>query len=208
MPRFPAAPDFGAALPSFGASEETLAFLANRRSTPVRMLGKPGPTREDLQQILHLAMRVPDHRCLSPWRFLVFEGQARQKAGDIFAARFAALNRQASAEDIAIEQNRFTFAPVVVAVISSPDHEHKTPVWEQELSAGALCYNLLLVAKAAGWAGNWLTQWMAFDSQIAVQFGLKDQERFAGFIHLGTAKNALKERRRPALGDHLRYWPS
>ncbi|PHS26897.1 MAG: nitroreductase [Robiginitomaculum sp.] len=208
MPRFPAAPAFGAEMPSTGASEETLSFLANRRSTPVRMLGAPGPSGEDLQSILQLAMRVPDHRCLFPWRFLVFEGPARQKAGDIFAARFATLNPDAAEKDVACEQERFNAAPVVVAVISSPDHDHKTPVWEQELSAGALCYNLLLVANAAGWAGNWVTHWMAFDSQIAAQFGLKGRERFAGFIHLGTAKSNLKERRRPLLDERLGYWTS
>ncbi len=93
-------------------------------------------------------------------------------------------------------------------MFSSPDRNHKTPVWEQELSAGALCFQLLLAANAAGWAGVWLTEWLAFDPVICAAFGQKEGERVAGFIYLGTAKGMIKERPRPDMNDRISFWPA
>ncbi|MDQ7019197.1 MAG: nitroreductase [Robiginitomaculum sp.] len=206
MSLYPEAPAADAMLAASHPNAKVLAFLNVRRSFPAAALKEPGPNREEISQILRLAMRVPDHRRLSPWRVMVFDGSARARAGEVFAARYRELNPRASVEELDRERRRFCCAPLVIAVISSPDHDHKTPVWEQELSVGALCFNLLLVANAAGWAGSWLTGWMAFDRQIAKEFGLQDHERFAGFFHLGTAKDKVKERPRPVVEPLLSYW--
>lgn len=207
MIAYPEAPAADAMLAASQSNEHMLAFLNARRSFPAAALKEPGPNPEEVSQIVRMAMRVPDHRRLAPWRVIVFGGEARADAGEVFAARHLELNPNATLEELDRERRRFCCAPLVIAVISNPDGSHKTPVWEQELSVGALCFNLLLVANAAGWAGTWLTGWMAFDRQISREFGLHDHERFAGFIHLGTAKEKVKERPRPTTESLLSYWP-
>ena len=183
-----------------------LEFLNTRRSCPAPMLQDPGPDRAELAGILRLAARVPDHRRLTPWRFLIFSGDARRQAGDLFAERYGQLHDGVSKDDLAREQRRFCCAPVVVAVIFSPDTGHKTPLFEQQLSTGALCYNVLLAANASGYAGSWLTGWMASDDEIAAAFGLGEDESIAGFIHLGSADTEVRERPRPDMEKLVAFW--
>lgn len=187
-------------------SAEARRLIGLRRSVSKRSLIEPGPSGDQLDTLLTVAARVPDHRRLAPWRFLVFEGDAR----DAFNQRAVEVQRQedpdATETMLADTAGYFTRAPVVVAIISSPDITHKTPVWEQELSCGALCYNLLLAANASGWAGCWLTEWIAFSSGINSILGLTEHERIAGFIYLGTAKDAPQERLRPDLASKIARW--
>ena len=180
--------------------------IALRRSASKRGLIAPGPTKAQLNDLLTVATRVPDHRRLAPWRYLVFSGDAR----DAFNQRAVDIQRQedpdATDTMLADTAGYFTRAPVVIAVISSPDVTHKTPVWEQELSVGALCFNLLLTANASGWAGCWLTEWIAFSTGINALLGLTEHERIAGFIYLGTAKESPQERMRPDSAAKIEYW--
>lgn len=206
MPTIPPAPAPDAMLDAAQPNGTVLEFLNARRSCSAPLLREPGPTPEQLDDILRLAARIPDHRRLAPWRFLIFEGEARHQAGDLIARRYAQCQPSASEEDLALERRRFSTAPIIVAVISSPDFEHKTPVWEQELSAGALCYNLLLVANAAGFAGNWLSYWMAFDAPLCASFGVQAHERIAGFIYLGTNNDKVPERPRPLVKTLTSRW--
>lgn len=187
-------------------SRDARDLLALRRSAGSRMLTTPGPSSDALIELLHVAARVPDHRKLGPWRFIVFDGDARRKFSDASVEIFKNNNPEASEKDIAIEAGRPLRAPAMVAVISSPDTEHKTPVWEQELSTGAVCYNLLLAANAAGWAGVWLTEWMAFDDDISDVLGLSDSERVAGFIYLGTGIAKSPERPRPDISSRISHF--
>jgi nitroreductase len=180
---------------------DTLALLKLRRSVPPQFLSAPGPDSSQLDQLLTIAARVPDHGKLAPWRFIVFEGPSRDKAGDIVAAAFKARNPQADAEKIAFERGRLTQAPLIVAVVSKAATHPKIPIWEQELSAGAVCMNLLVAANAMGFGACWLTNWFAFDSDVVSAFGLGADERIAGFIHIGTAEAAPADRERPALAD-------
>jgi len=154
--------------------------MALRRSAGKNTLGEPGPSQADITQLLTVAARVPDHRRLEPWRFIVFSGEGRTAFGREIARIFATDTPDADAATIAIEAARFERAPVVIAVISSPDKTHKTPVWEQELSVGAVCQNLLLAANAAGWAGVWLSEWLAIHADIDKALGLSTHERVAG----------------------------
>jgi nitroreductase len=181
-------------------------LIALRRSISKRCLSEPGPSRTQLDELLTVATRVPDHRRLAPWRFLVFEGAAR----DAFNQRAVEIQKQenpeASQTMLADTAGYFTRAPVVIAVISSPDVTHKTPVWEQELSCGALCHNLLLAANASGWAGCWLTEWIAFSPGISQLLDLSEHERIAAFIYLGTAAAAPQERMRPDVSAKISRW--
>ena len=203
---FPTSPPVGTPMLATRPSAEARRLIGLRRSVSKRSLIEPGPSGDQLDTLLTVAARVPDHRRLAPWRFLVFEGDAR----DAFNQRAVEVQRQedpdATETMLADTAGYFTRAPVVVAIISSPDITHKTPVWEQELSCGALCYNLLLAANASGWAGCWLTEWIAFSSGINSILGLTEHERIAGFIYLGTAKDAPQERLRPDLASKIARW--
>lgn len=204
--RFPPAPPVGTPMLATRPSPDTRTLIALRRSISKRSFSEPGPSNAQLDELLTVATRVPDHRRLAPWRFLVFEGDARQA----FNQRAVEIQKQedpdASETMLADTAGYFTRAPVVIAVISSPDVAHKTPVWEQELSCGALCQNLLLAANASGWAGCWLTEWIAFSPGINELLGLSADERVAGFIYLGTAKDAPQERMRPDVGAKIKRW--
>lgn len=203
---FPHAPPLGTPMLATRPSADARTLLALRRSTSKRGLIAPGPDSNAVNDLLTVAARVPDHRRLSPWRFLVFEGDAR----DDFNKRAVEIQRSedpdATDTMLADTAGYFTRAPVVVAVVSSPDVTHKTPVWEQELSCGALCQNLLLTANASGWAGCWLTEWIAFSQGINKLLGLTEHERIAGYIHLGTAKDNPQERLRPDVGKKITRW--
>jgi nitroreductase len=199
-PDLPPEPVFGEPLAPTHESAETLRLLALRRSTPAAALTDPGPDAADIDMMLRLAARVPDHRKLEPWRFLIVTGDDRHKLGDLFASR-----PTGSDADRALPLR----APTIIAVVSSPVHDDpkKTPVWEQELSAGAVCQTLMLAACAMGWAACWLTEAPAFDRHVAAGLGLADHERIAGFIYVGTAKEKPVERARPDLAKKARRWP-
>jgi nitroreductase len=170
-------------------------LLLSRRSGSAKAMGKPGPSKKHLAEILQAGARAPDHGKLFPWRFIVFEGDGRSRAGDILAdAARADGERDKQIEE---ERNRFLRAPVVIGVISSAREQHKIPVWEQELSAGAVCQNILVAATALGFVAQWVTEWYAYHPAVRHGLGLKSGERVAGFIYLGTSKEKLEERPRP-----------
>ncbi|MEO0881870.1 MAG: nitroreductase [Pseudomonadota bacterium] len=204
--RFPPQPVMGQPLLAARASADARKLLALRRSAGKAFIGAPGPTGAELDDILRVATRVPDHRRLEPWRFIIFEGSAREHAGLALSDIFKSNNPDATEQQLETEQNRLLRAPVCVAVVSSPNREHKTPVWEQELSVGAVCQNLLLAANAAGWAGVWLSEWICYDQDVAKRFGLSENERFAGFIYLGTATISPQERLRPDASQKITRW--
>lgn len=193
---FPPPPETTKLLPTTRPSASARRLLALRRSASKHSLGFPGPDTQQLDELLQVAARVPDHRRLEPWRFIVIEGEARARCGEAVATIHAREETDLPDNQAETDRGLFLRAPVCVAVVSSPNVTHKTPVWEQELSAGAVCYNLLLAANAAGFSGVWLTEWLAFSSGVSTHFGLTENERFAGFIYLGTATAQSPERPR------------
>jgi nitroreductase len=174
---------------------KALDLLLSRRSGSAKAMTEPGPSKKQLADILKAGARAPDHGKLFPWRFLVIEGKGRARAGDILAEVMEAEGeREKQVEE---ERGRFLRAPVVVAVISAAREQHKIPVWEQELSAGAVCQNLLIAATASGLVAQWVTEWYAYHPVVKERLGLKAGERIAGFVYIGTAKDELEERPRP-----------
>ena len=174
-----------------------LDLLLTRRSGSAKAMKAPGPSKKQLSDILQAGARAPDHGKLFPWRFIVFEGDGRARAGDILAEVLEAEGERE--KQIEEERGRFLRAPLVIGVISSAREMHKIPVWEQELSAGAVCQNILIAATALGFVGNWLTEWYAFHPAVKEKFGLKPGERVAGFLYIGTARDELEERPRPEM---------
>ncbi|MGE3246580.1 MAG: nitroreductase [Beijerinckiaceae bacterium] len=179
----------------------TIELLSARRSAPVLAMQGPGPDEHQLETLLRIASRVPDHGKLAPWRFIVFEGAARERAGEIIAARFREKTPEASDQQVEIERKRLLHAPAIVAVVSRAAPHAKIPEWEQVLSAGAACMALVTAANALGFATNWLTQWYAYDTAVLASFGVAEGEKIAGFIHIGRKDTAVVDRPRPDLSD-------
>lgn len=186
---------------------DLLDFLRTRRSNMAKMMTGPGPDDETLQDIISIAARVPDHRKLAPWRFLIFQGDARAKIG-VHLGRVSKANNPDMPEDrVEFEANRFLRAPIVVGVISSPvDCVRGTPEWEQRLSSAICCYNMCLAAQAHGFGAQWLTEWYSYDSDIAAELGLSESEKFAGFIYMGTAETPSLPRPRPEIDQKISYY--
>jgi nitroreductase len=185
---------------------EIIDFLLTRRSVTARNMVEPGPSDEQLDMILRAAHRVPDHGKLGPWRFIILRGDARAEFGEILGAAFQKENPDAFEELIEVERERFQRAPVVVTVTSRITPEHKIPEWEQTLSSGAACMNMLNAAHAIGFAAQWITEWPAYNSDVADALGVGDNERIAGFVYIGTAAEPPEERRRPDIGDIVTEW--
>ena len=185
---------------------KTIDFLTTRRSTVARMMGDPGPNDDELRQIMEAGMRVPDHGRLTPWRFIVIRGDARDTIGDVIAASFKRNNPDAIQEQIEIEQERLTRAPIVIAVVSRVHREHKIPVWEQILSSGAACQTMLIAAQSMGYAAQWLTEWYAYDSDVKKAIGAEADDEIAGFVYLGNPVGELTDRARPIYDDIVSEW--
>ena len=187
-------------------STAMLDLLRTRRSVGPAFLSYPGPSKLELATILTIAARVPDHGKLAPWRFIVFEGGARQKAGEIISSVFGADNPGASAERLQQERLRLAHAPLVVAVVSRAAPHVKIPEWEQLMSAGAAAMNLTIAARAHGFASAWLTEWYAYDRRVLTQLGLAAHEKIAGFLHVGTPTVVPEDRVRPAMDEIITHF--
>ncbi len=186
-----------------------LGFLANRRSVKPDKLLAPGPSSADLDRILKIATRVPDHKKLAPWRFIVFEGTARARIGEIFAEACRQEEKEPPSHvRLDTERGRFLRAPMVLAVISEIKPKPGAPEWEQVLSAGAACFNTCLAANALGFGTCWITEWIAYSPAVRKSLQLKDSERVAGFIYIGTAADKPEERERPDVGSLVTRWPA
>lgn len=180
---------------------DALSLLQSRRSVkPIELTG-PAPSDSEIETLLTIASRVPDHGKLAPWRFIVFAGEARDKAGEVIAETFRADRPDATPEQIAFERGRLARAPLVIAVVSRAAPHAKIPEWEQVLSAGAATMNLVIAAHTLGYAAGWLTEWYAFDSRVCKAFGLGEHERIAGFVHIGKPARPPEDRPRPALSE-------
>ncbi|MEP6066950.1 MAG: nitroreductase [Paracoccaceae bacterium] len=183
-----------------------LEFLLSRRSRPAKTLQTPIPGADDIRTILTAAARTPDHGKLEPWRFIVLQRPALLRLGDLVAARGAALGLDA--DQIEKAKTSYKTAHLAIAVIEVPKPSEKIPALEQTYSAGAVCLALLNAALASGWGANWLSGWASHDRIFMSQgLGLKDNERIAGIIHLGTETSAPPERPRPDL-DAITTWVS
>lgn len=181
------------------------SYLETRRSIPAFQMSEPGPSRDEIEEMLKLASRVPDHGKLAPWRFIVYSGEVRERMS-LELADIAMARKPDMADDmIAVEKSRLTRAPVVIAVVSRAAPHVKIPEWEQVMSAGAVCLNLVMAANALGYASNWLTEWFAFDQHAYDVLGVGDGEKVAGFIHIGTPKMHPGERPRPELSDIVSF---
>lgn len=188
------------------AATSVLDLLAARRSVPANALAEPGPDAAELERMLTIAARVPDHGKLAPWRFIVIENEARAALGERLAALLAELDPDANERRVQAQAACFSQSALVVAVVSRAGPHVKIPEWEQQLSAGAVCMNLSIAANALGYGAQWLTGWAAYEPKARELIGLAPEERVAGFIHVGTPTERLADRPRPDLAEIVTRW--
>ena len=186
-------------------TSSALSLLKTRRSGKPRDLVAPGPTDAELVQILNIAVRAPDHGKLSPWRFVIVGPDQRQALAELLHTALPEYDPEAADAHYAKEVEFAYQAPVMIVLVSAPVRDHKIPVWEQELSCGAVGMNILHAATAFGYVGGWITGWRAYSEQVRQAF-CNDGERIAGFIFLGTPRIPLEERPRPNIEDLARHW--
>ncbi len=186
--------DLGATLPLPVPSTEMQDRLARRRSAPAQSLTAPGPSPAEIERILQLGARTPDHGKLFPWRFVVMGPQSR---ADLARALAPLAAHQLDPGKAAKVLSKLTAPPLTILVLSVPIAGHKVPEWEQRLSAGAVCMNLEHAANALGYAASWITDWYSYDPAALALYDVRAGERVAGFIHIGTLAEPPLERPRP-----------
>lgn len=182
-----------------------LSLLETRRSAKPRLLAGSGPTKSELEQMLSIAARTPDHGKLTPWRFVIVEAHDRESIAALLRDSLAQEDKCATAAHHAKEEEFASYGGALVVLVSAPEKDHKIPVWEQELSCGAAGMNLLLAAHALGYVAGWLTGWRAYSPRVTAAL-CEPGERIAGFIFIGHSAGELEERPRPELSDVVRIW--
>lgn len=181
-------------------------YLKTRRSVGIGFLGEPGPSPAEIEEILTIGTRVPDHGKFAPWRLLLIEGDARAAIGERLA-EIAKRSRPGIDEaSLANERRQLLPAPLTIGVIFSPKPNPKAPEIEQLLSAGNVCFNLSHAAFALGYAASWVTRWFGLDPEAQEMLGARGGERFVGFVHIGTPTATIEDRERPALADVVTRW--
>lgn len=183
-----------------------LDLLTTRRSVLAKHLVEPGPNEAEIEQILHSAHRVPDHGKIGPWRFVVFRGEARRDFGTELAEIFKEDNSDATEQLLDFQSKLLLRAPLVIAVVSNAGEHMKVPEWEQVLSAGAACQNILLAASALSYGAQWLTEWPAYHKKVHALLGMKADHQIAGFMYIGSYAEKPSERVRPSLEERIQYW--
>lgn len=192
-------------LSMFNDTSSLPAYLASRRSGKPRDLVAPGPDLAQLQSMVATAARTPDHGKLAPWRFIIVPDEKRDALAALLVSAYLAEKPDAGRLEIESIEQFARQSPALIVVLYSPKSASKIPLWEQELSAGAACMNLLHAIHAAGFAGGWLTGWPTFNDSVRNAFG-SAEEQIAGFVFIGTPSRELEERPRPALDDICSIW--
>lgn len=182
-----------------------LALLQTRRSGKPRLMTGPGPTRQELEQILEIATRTPDHGKLRPWRFVIVDEHQRDSLAALLRDALSEEDPSATTAHHTKEEEFARYGGTLVVLVSAPVRDHKIPLCEQELSCGAAGMNLLLGAHALGYVAGWVTGWRAYSPRVTAAL-CEPGERIAGFIFIGTSAVDLEERQRPALRDVVRDW--
>lgn len=206
LPFVDAASRLPPAMTQLNDTSSVIQLLKTRKSASAKAMAAPGPTPEQLATILEIGVRVPDHGKLSPWRFVLWEGEARAQFGDAMKARWAELHPEHGESTLGFVRAMFLRAPTVVAVVSTAAEHPKIPVWEQQLSAGAVCMNMLYAATALGIGCQWNTDWLVYDEGISSVMKLAPNEKVAGILYFGTSTAPLEDRPRPDPMSLLTRW--
>ncbi len=193
---------FGQPLPQ-QPSAEVLDRLFHRRSAPAPTLTAPGPSAEEVELLIEIGLRVPDHGKIGPWRVVRFTPEAK---ADLVERLAVLAQKQPDAKKAEVTLLKLSTPPEALLIVSSPIQPHKIPLWEQQLSAAAVCQTMLIAAGALGYGANWITDWYSYDDEAKALLGLEAHENVAGWIFLGTPSEAPLERDRPDYGARIGWW--
>ena len=182
-----------------------LSLLETRRSAKPRLMTGPGPARQELEQMLRIATRIPDHGKLAPWRFVIIEDDRRDAFAALLHEALAEENPDATDAHHRKEDEFAHYAGTLVVLVSAPVQDHKIPVWEQQLSCGAAGMSLLLAAHALGYVAGWVTGWRAYSPRVTARL-CEPGEHIAGFVFIGNSGAELEDRPRPMLDEVVRDW--
>lgn len=185
-------------------NDATLELLLRRRSLVVAKQTGPGPSPEELDILLRCATRVPDHAKLTPWRIAVVQGAAQRRLGEVFADTYRRQDPDASKARIETERQRPQRAPLLL-IVSSKIESERVPRLEQLLSGAAVCQNILIAATALGYASQWLTEWVSYDPEVKRYLHIAERDEILGFLYIGRASEAPRERPRPELEEVVIY---
>ncbi len=191
--------------PEFNNLSSLSNYFATRRSGRPRNLVEPGPSDDQIRGFVETAMRTPDHGKLAPWRVVMVASNQRDILAEGLKAAYIKENPNAGRTEIEAMENMAKEAPALLVVLSSPVESSKIPLWEQELSCGAFCMNILHAIHLEGFLGGWITGWPAFNNDVRDMFG-HAPEKIAGFIFVGSSEAPLKERPRPNLDNIFSHW--
>jgi nitroreductase len=184
-------------------TSSVLAFLKSRKSASAKAMMGPGPSNSQIEEILDIAVRVPDHGKLSPWRLILIEGEGRLTIGQGFAEVWANNNPNHGTESLDFQRGLFMRAPVILIVVSTAAIHGKIPIWEQQMSSAAVCYNVVLAATALGFDAQWQSDWVAYDEGAKAVMGVAPHEKVSGIIYIGTSSAPLEDRPRPNVSSML-----
>lgn len=180
-------------------TDSVIDFLLARRSAPIDLMHAPGPDDSQIETMIRIASRVPDHGRLAPWRFILYRGAVRGEIGLKLADLAVQLEGPLPEARLEKERTRFSRAPLVIGVVSIARDNPKIPQWEMFLSGGAAAMNLSIAAQAMGFGANWITNWYSDNAEGRAILGLQPDERVIGFVHIGTVDQDFPERPRPDL---------
>lgn len=184
---------------------KALDALHNRVS--VNLLTEPAPTKQQLGNIFKAGLRACDHKNLRPWKFLIIEGDARHKFGDLMVEVKAV--RSNDGECAPEEENKLRSkplrAPTIIAVVADIKPHDKVPEIEQLLSAGAAAQMMMTAAYAQGLGAIWRSGSLMFEPATHQGLGLDKQQKLIGFLYIGQIKAS---KRVPELNpdDFCEYW--
>ena len=183
---------------------QVIDALLQRRSA--KALSAPAPDEAALDLILSSAAAAPDHGRLRPWRFVVIQGNALERFGDLLADHLRRTHPGSDAETLQRERQKALRAPMIVVLAAICTPGGKIPVIEQILAAGAAAQNVMLAALALGFNSMWKTGAPAYDEQVKAALGLEAKDAIVGFMYLGTESSRPGAPSRLPVGDLVRHW--
>ncbi len=203
-------------------SEFAKTLIHSRRNVSPRRLIAPGPSAEQLQDILGAAAAAPDHGQLLPWRFVVVPIAQRERLAEVFGLALLDRDPQATPAQVDSAREKAYRAPfLMLAIARRADHpvppgaasgrgaEHPLAIdvevndAERLVSLGCAIQNVLLSAHAAGF-GTGVTSGQALASaRLRALFNLQEREQAVCCINIGSVTKSKPAPVRPQLMDYV-----
>ncbi len=181
-------------------SNEVIRAIRTRRSAAKLSAERP-VSRETVELVLDAAIWAPNHHLTEPWRFVVITGDERRRFGE--AVEDAILSTSAdpapSPEMVARERMRPMTAPVVIAVVCSPNEDERAIPQEELVACGGALQNMLLAAHSFGLGTKIKTGAYSYSLVVRNFLKMKDSESLIAFVYLGFPEGEARPGKRVGL---------